>query len=237
MARIGRWLDDLLFPEDVLCMCCDRALGRDDKGGVCSSCRRTLERLAARQEAREALEKASNPDGVDYIHSAYVYEGPARQLVRRLKYESVRSAAAVLAEKMVYLPSGEEEIIVPVPTDKGRERARGFNQSALLAGHIGKALGMQVVHALVRVEHRPPQTGLPARERRKNLIGCMAADERIAGRRVLLIDDVYTTGSTIAEAARALHEAGAKGVGVFTAARACGDTDEGDDLFEPVKRA
>ena len=195
------------------------------------------DQLAARQEERETKERSAYPEGIDYIHSAYVYEGPARRLIRRLKYESVRSAAVPLARKMVYLPSGEEEIIVPVPTDKRRELARGFNQSALLAEHVGQELGMQVVHALRRVEHRPPQTGLPARERRKNLIGCMAADERVSGMRVLLIDDVYTTGSTIAEAARALRKAGAKSVGVFTAARAIGDTDEAEDPFVPAKRA
>ena len=237
MANIGRWLEDLLFPEDVLCLCCDHALGTDDVDNVCKSCRRELERLAVRQEEREEKERGAYPKGIGYIHSAYVYEGAARRLIRRLKYESVRSAAVPLARKMVYLPSGEEEIIVPVPTDKRRELSRGFNQSALLAGHIGQELGMQVVHALRRVEHRKPQTGLSARERRKNLIGCMAADERVSGKRVLLVDDVYTTGSTVAEAARALRKAGAKSVGVFTAARAIGDTDEAEDPFVPARRA
>ena len=237
VSRVGAWLDDLLFPEDVLCLCCDRALGREDEDGVCHSCRMALDRLARRQQAREEQEKGACPDGLTYIRSAYVYEGPARQLIRRLKYESVRLAAESLAKQMICLPVGDAQIIVPVPTDKRRERVRGFNQSALLAEHVGKALGMPVVPALRRIEHRPPQTGLPAKERYKNLVGCMTADERVRGRRVLLIDDVYTTGSTVSEAARALYEAGAGSIGVITAARASGEKDEALDPFVPAKRA
>ena len=69
MARIGTWLDELLFPGDVLCLCCDHALGQDDEDGICKSCRRELERLAARQEARETQEGGACPEGTDYIHS------------------------------------------------------------------------------------------------------------------------------------------------------------------------
>ena len=231
MIRIGVWLDELLFPDDVLCLACDHALSTEDEDGVCKSCRLALERLAARQEEREAKGTGGCPEGVDYIHAAYVYEGPVRKIIHRLKYESVRRAATPLARQMVYLPSGEEEIIVPVPTDKARERRRGFNQSALLAEHIGRELGMRVEPALWRVQTRRPQTGLPASERRKNLIGCMEAGEAVRGRRVLLIDDVYTTGATITEAARALRKAGAGSVSVFTAARAASDTDEAQDPF------
>ena len=231
MARVGTWIDDLLFPEDVLCLCCDHALSAEDEDGICKSCRRALERLAARQEAREAQEHDACPEGIAYIHAAYVYEGPARKLIHRLKYESVRAAAVPLAGQMLLLPSGEEEIIVPVPTDPKRRRRRGFNQSELLACEIGRRLGMQVMPALRRVQQRRPQTGLSAVERKKNLVGCMAADECVRGRKVLLVDDVLTTGATVYEAARALYAAGAESVSVFAAARAGGDTDEPNDPF------
>jgi len=152
--------------------------------------------------------------------------------LHRLKYESVRAAAAPLAAQMTFLPLDEEEIIVPVPTDPKRERIRGFNQSALLAEHIGRTLGMRVERALVRVEARRPQTGLSAGQRRENLLGCMAASDAVNGRRVLLVDDVYTTGATAQEAARALRQAGAKSIRVFAAARAKGDPDASKDPFE-----
>ena len=236
-SRLSAWMDDLLFPENVLCLCCDCALGEEDEDGVCSGCRKALEQLACRQEMREAEGGEPCPPGIDDIHAAFVYEGPARKLIHRLKYESVRAAAVPLAKQMTYLPSGEEEVIVPVPTDPVRERRRGFNQAALLAEHIGKELGMPVEHALVRVSSRRPQTGLSLEERKANLSGCMQAGQSIRGKRVLLVDDVCTTGSTLAEAAGALHQAGAKSIGVFTAARAAGGMDEAQDPFAlPVKR-
>ena len=236
LARIGTWIDDLLFPENVLCLCCDHALGPEDTQGLCAGCRRELARLAAQQEKREAGKPEILPEGIDALHAAFVYEGAARRLVHRLKYESVRAAAVPLAAQMVFLPSGEEEIIVPVPTDPGRERRRGFNQAALLAEHIGRTLGMRVEKALVRVEARRPQTGLSAAERRENLAGCMAASEAVSGKRVLLVDDVVTTGATVQEAVRALQEAGVKSIRVFAAARAAGDPDALKDLFEPHQR-
>lgn len=231
-ARIAAWLDEFLFPENVLCLCCDHALTENDRDGVCKSCAMALQALAERQALREQSESAQMPpEGVAYIHAAYVYEGQARKLIHRLKYESVRAAAVPLAREMAMLPSGEEEIIVPVPTDRRRERMRGFNQSLLLAQQIGRELGMQVTPALRRTETRRPQTGLSARERRENLVGCMAADASVNGKRVLLVDDVYTTGATICEAARALHAAGVRQIGVFAAARAQGDTDGEKDPF------
>ena len=216
-AWLVGWLDELLFPDNVLCLCCDRALGEDARDGICPTCEKALECLNEKQEKWEQTHIKRLPDGLDYMHAAYPYEGPARQLVHRLKFDCIRAAHVPLAKAMVFLPSGEEEIIVPVPTDPARLKRRGYNQAQLLAEYIGKELGMEVVCALSRRENRRPQTGLSAKERRRNLQGCMVADRAVSGKRVLLIDDVYTTGSTASEAARALFEAGAKSVGMFTA--------------------
>ena len=237
LVRISAWVDDWLYPENVTCLCCDHALGEDDADGLCLACRKELLCLAQRQEERGAENQETLPEGIDAIHAAFVYEGPVRKLVHRLKYESVRAAAVPLAAQMAYLPSGEEEIIVPVPTDKKRERRRGFNQSSVLAKHIARELGMQMEQALVRVETRRPQTGLSAGERKENLVGCMVSGDAVNGKRVLLVDDVVTTGATICEAARALRQAGAKSIRVFAAARAAGDPDGLKDPFElPRKR-
>lgn len=235
--RLLAWLDDGLFPDDVLCLCCDRALGEDARDGICPACARALDALAQAQEAREAEEPVEVPEGLAYVHAAYPYEGQARTLIRRLKYESVRAAGVPLARQMVFLPSGEEEIIVPVPTDRRRQRKRGFNQATLLAEHIGRELGMEVCTALTRVSERSPQTGLSAGQRRTNLAGCMAAGDAVKGKRVLLVDDVFTTGATAQEAARALRAAGAISVGLFAAARAGGGRDEERDPFELPQKA
>lgn len=217
-------MDDLLFPQDVLCLCCERALGEDAEDGVCPACARALNALAAAQEAWEREARAVLPKGIAYVHSAFAYDAQARTLIRRLKYDSIRAAAVPLAGGMAILPADEEEILVPVPTDESRRRKRGFNQATLLAGHLAARWGMPMCEALTRVRRCAPQTGLNEKQRRENLVGCMTVSERsmpkIRGKRILLIDDVYTTGSTASEAARALLAAGAGSVGVLTAARA-----------------
>ena len=219
-----------LFPGDVLCLCCGAALGEDAQDGVCPACLRALEALSRRQDERPPC---APPEGIGYVHAAFVYDAQARQLIHRLKFGSVRMAAVPLARAMAMLPAGEEDVLVPIPTDKKRRRRRGFDQSALLARHMGALLGMQVCPALVRTRSCPPQTSLSAQERRRNLSGCMRADESVRGRRVLLVDDVYTTGATAQEAARALLEAGAAGVGMLAAAMA---SPEGRaDPFAPVR--
>lgn len=238
-ARIGRvaaWLEDLLFPGDVLCLGCDCALGGDAVGCLCPSCVAALESLGVRQEEWEREHAADPlPQGVSFVHSAYVYEGVARRLVHRLKYDRVREAARILAEPMAFLPAGEEEMIVPIPTDKARRRRRGFDQATLLAQHMGRTLGMEVCCALVRIRRCAPQTGLSMEERQRNLVGCMEAGSAVSGRRVLLVDDVYTTGATVREAARALYAAGASCVGVLTAARAGQSGAHRGDPFAPVQ--
>ncbi len=231
--RLTAWIDDLLYPKAVTCLCCDVALGEDAVDGICPACHLALQALAREQELRET-QKQAYPKGIAFVHAAYPYEAQARTLIHQLKYESVRAASIPLARAMALLPAGEEEILVPVPTDRKRRKKRGYNQSMLLAQEIGRILGMDVTQALVRVDSRMPQTGLSAHERQKNLIGCMAADHSVSGKRVLLVDDVVTTGATIAEAARALCAQGAKSVGVFAAARTCVDHKDESEPF-PVK--
>ncbi len=114
------------------------------------------------------------------------------------------------------------EVIVPVPSHWRRRLWRGFDQAAVLARELSRHLGVPVAEALRRTRHTDPQAGLARRQRRLNVRGCFraAAPETVRGRRVLLIDDVLTTGATANAAAAALKEAGAARIGVFTLARA-----------------
>jgi len=235
LRRFLAWTDDWLFPQGVLCLCCGRALHEYAPDEVCPACAAALEALADRQkESERSKGKEPLPEGIDYVHSAYPYDAQARLLVHKLKFESIRAAALPLARPMAYFPA-EEALIVPVPTDKLRMMKRGFNQSTLLAEHIAKTLGMPVETALVRVKHRAPQTGLPMEKRRSNLVGCMRASQSVRGKRILLIDDVYTTGATVCEAARALRDAGALSVGVLTACRAGQNGEEKGNPFSHIR--
>lgn len=219
-AWLLRFAQALLFPEGIGCLVCGRAPERDAEDGLCDSCRKALDQLACRQEALELSGAYENEPCFSFVHAAFPYEDPARRLVRMLKYDRIRAAAKPLARAMAALPSGEEVLIVPVPTTKKRLQERGFNQAHLLAQEIGGILGMESADLLERVGEQRAQSGLSGRARLENLTGCMRARTRVDGKRILLVDDVYTTGATAKEAARALFDAGAVSVGVFAAARA-----------------
>jgi ComF family protein len=109
-------------------------------------------------------------------------------------------------------------LLVPVPLHPLRLRQRGYNQSALIALGTGRKIDAR---ALERIRDTPPQAGLGAEQRRRNLAGAFRARaERVRGRRVILVDDVVTTGATVEAASRELLRAGAQSVDVLTLARA-----------------
>ena len=220
LKRADGFLMELLFPRGVTCLCCDCAPQVELEDGLCEACASALEELHARQSAFEAKGAYRTLEELSFVCAAFPYEGAAKELIRQLKFERIRRAADPLIPVMALLPSGEEELIVPVPTTKKRLRDRGFNQSLLLAQGVGLALGMPVEDVLERMGEQEAQATLPVGVRLENLHGCMRAKRRLEGMRILLVDDVYTTGATAREAARALCEAGAKSVGVFAAARA-----------------
>jgi ComF family protein len=104
-------------------------------------------------------------------------------------------------------------IVVPVPLSTGRLRERGFNQAELLAGVVAEACGLELKQALVRVSDRPPQAQLHRLARRENIRGMFSlADGSIVGKALVLVDDVFTTGSTMSAAVEALLEGGAEQV-------------------------
>lgn len=200
-------------------MVCGRALVPESGGGLCMTCAALLEEQAIEQEKAEREERRPPAEGLAYVRAAYPYDGVARRLVLGLKFEGMREAAELLAETMAGLRAGGEELVVPVPTTRRRLRERGYNQAALLAQAVARRRGLPCAQALTREDSRAAQTTLPASGREKNVKGCMRAGECVRGRRILLVDDVYTTGSTAREAARALREAGAESIGALVAAR------------------
>lgn len=169
----------------------------------------------------------ADPPLYDRARSVAVYRGPARDLVHRLKFSDRLELADMMAGMMAR--SGHDleasaEVVVPVPLHRRRLLSRRFNQSALLA--MGIARRYTLPHeptALDRVRPTRHQLGLSASERRRNVASAFAVSEarrdRIAGRRVLLVDDVMTTGATVEACTRALRRAGAAGVDVLVFAR------------------
>jgi competence protein ComFC len=144
------------------------------------------------------------------------------ELVKKLKYSFARELGEVLAEiSCRYLSrlAAEDKlgklnlkkfIVTPIPLHRKRYNWRGFNQSEIIAENFACGLGLEYQNLLSRTRHNTPQAKLDGIERRKNMIGCFStAGQDLSGKKILLVDDVATTGSTLDEAARILKSAGA----------------------------
>lgn len=152
------------------------------------------------------------------------YEGGLRELIHLFKYERMLPLGRVFGQMMTRAYPRDQffEMLAPVPSHWRRRLWRGFDPAAVLARELSRRTAIPAVEALRRRRHTPRQAGLTRRQRRDNVRGCFEAarPEAVRGRRVLLIDDVLTTGATANAAAAALRAAGAAHVGVFTLARA-----------------
>jgi len=168
------------------------------------------------------------PSQLDVVRAYAVHSGPLRTAIHEFKYNGLRSLATILGELMGQGWVGRAadgrgiDSIVPVPLHATRQRQRGFNQAALLGRELGAYLQRPVVEdVLVRSKPTPPQVGLGPEERRANVNGAFGcASDSLRGTCVLLVDDVYTTGSTLEAACSALIGTGVQSVWGYTLARA-----------------
>jgi ComF family protein len=157
--------------------------------------------------------------------SLYLYQGTVREAVHALKYNHLSALARPMAEMMAVYLEAEAlpvDLVVPVPLFGRRQRLRGYNQSALLARELARLGGLPLAErGLARRRDTPPQArSVDAEARRRNVAGAFAADgRRVEGRRVLLVDDVMTTGATLDACAQALRQVGVASVWALTFAR------------------
>ncbi len=207
-GRVGSWFCDRCMaavepvPEPV-CPICGRPT---PSGEICPFCKR-------------------NPLHLNGVRSVALFKEPLRSAIHALKYRGRKEVAVPLGKMMAdYLlhPKETLDLIVPVPLHPEREKERGYNQAALLSAEISRHTGVPMVSgALARARYTKPQVTLNARERVENVKGafeCM--DEGIEGKRVMLVDDVCTTGATIDAAAQALWTCHPERVWGLTLARA-----------------
>jgi len=157
------------------------------------------------------------------MRAPYRYLEPLSRIIHRYKYDGYFGLATPLAELMIDgWPVWEQavDLILPIPLHPRRQRRRGYNQSQLLAQRLGKELGIDCEPFLLRrTRHTAPQVGLGPEARRENVRGAFLADAGLAGRHVLLVDDVLTTGETMKAAAEALLTVGVASVSSYCLAR------------------
>lgn len=219
----------LLFPPDTVCLACG-ALRVDMRAyGLCSACAGTLTPLAGPfcpRCGREGWHSACTdcqplaPDALDARIAAFAYAGVAGALVRALKYESVLQAATPLADAMAALPLPDADALVAVPLHPLRQRQRGFNQAQVLAEAVAQRTGLPVLDALDRVRNTRTQTRLSVSQREQNVRDAFLSKGPALGLRVLLIDDVLTSGATAVACANSLKIAGAQHVTLLAATKA-----------------
>ena len=166
----------------------------------------------------------AQPPRIARSRAAVAYDDLSRGLAIRLKYGRKVAVARTMARYMAPLVGADNEprLLVPVPLHRTRLWARGFNQSALVAGELSRRLGIAAdLFALSRTRRTPPLKGMTQSQRRKTVAGAFRVrnKDKVAGRTIILVDDVLTTGSTADACARALERAGAARVELISWAR------------------
>jgi len=234
-----RGVVDLFFPPR--CLSCSELLISEESCGFCPEC---LQRIAflspplcpvcgvslpgdTKENALCARCAAARPP-FEMCRSVGRYETVLLDAIHDLKYRGVMSAAVVLGNLLTsyaaaHLPVEEYDRIIPVPLHRKRLRERGFNQSLLLARALSRNFSLKLdFSSLQRRIHTQPQISLGKEDRAANVRNAFEVLRKadIADSRILLVDDVYTTGSTVRECARVLLESGAQSVSVATLARA-----------------
>ncbi len=219
---------EIIFPENLYCIGCDKPIKKGRPDSLCDNCREKMiynqpqmctrcGKFQKQKKAHFCESCAVKPPVYDRAAASVVYEDEAIKIVHALKY----GGRSYMAKNVGYIMSGavksigEYDIIIPVPLHRSRRKMRGFCQTTLISRSLSEISGKPLYKdALIRVKKTAPMRGLGTDERRENIEAAFETKrpEIFEGKRVLLVDDVLTTGSTASECASVIKAAGAKSV-------------------------
>ncbi len=230
---------DLIFPPR--CPICRRLMESSHPSRLCPQCQEEIKFIGGPLCTLCGLPFATD-EGEDHLcgncltekryfttaRAVGIYQGALRKAIPRFKYRMNSPLAKALGNILAtncqrFLDLSAYDLLIPIPLHKSRLRERGFNQALVLAREIEKRFPLPLDYLnLQRIRDTQPQINLKEKERRKNVRGAFGLREKqkVKGKRILLIDDVYTTGATVNECSRVLRKGGAKRVDILTLARA-----------------
>ncbi|MDU0459351.1 MAG: ComF family protein [Geobacteraceae bacterium] len=240
MNRLMTSLLDFLFPP--LCHICRSFIADAGNVHICAGCRAKMPLalsplctvcgipFAGAGDDHICGQCLLHPPNYDSARAHLLHQGAARELIHAFKYRyktHLRRPLALLALEglTAFITRQGPDVIIPVPLHRKRLQSRGFNQAVLLGEVFSTRLSIPMqTGTLLRIRQTEPQIELSVEERRSNVKGAFAVNEpeRISDKRVLLLDDVMTTGSTVNECSKELKKAGALSVTVATVARTAG---------------
>lgn len=228
--RFKSILENFIFNESWTCNVCGREVF---KGDFCEECEKSLPFIGDTkcehcgrktvQSVKYCPSCSYDKFGFDKAVSVFEYRAPVDKLIKSLKYGGNKYISHLLArymsEKFIYNFS-DAEVITFVPCTVKRLKERGFNQAELLAKELSGLCGAEVKSLIEKVEETDEQVGLTAEKRRKNLVKAFKVKDKkeVEGKRIVIVDDVMTTGSTVTAVSEKLLKAGASAIYVMTVA-------------------
>lgn len=226
---------EVIYPSRVSCIVCDGELDHDTVGCICDECDKSLPKTYSHicEKCGESLDSLANfclnckksiKRYFKVARAPFMYDGQIIKLIHNLKYNNCQYLGSYLSEILVdeYKKNNfDVDIVMPIPLNPKRLKQRGYNQAFLLCHKFETDLKLPVdTTSLIRKVDTPTQTALSKEERKHNLEGAFQVVDKkvIKGKKILLIDDVYTTGATLEEASKTLLKAGAKEIYCLTVA-------------------
>lgn len=225
--KIKTWILDLIYP--VKCPFCGTVTG----DGICEECRKRIQKIeepycmkcgkpVQEKEQEYCYDCGRKAHEFEEGRGLWLHKSPVSDALYAFKYQNRRIYGEIFGRELAetyggYLRRKKVNLIIPIPLHRKKLRSRGYNQAEILARVLSEETGIPLeTKLLVRQRATAPQKQLNDKARRKNIRGAFAARGTADGKNIVLVDDIYTTGSTLDEAARILRKAGAQNVFFLT---------------------